>query len=113
MVENCEQSSPAVPKHFTDIKGKGEKEKYKPSFHGCMVSIGGRYGVAEVGTDKHMVSLASFFAMFVKHFINIIYYLQVLGWNKVFSYIKHEFFTIRNGRSFVGGHFSNRTPASS
>jgi len=25
--------------------------------------------------------------------------------------MKHEFFTIRNCRSFVGGHFSNRTPS--
>jgi NADH dehydrogenase len=35
----------------------------------------------------------------------------VLGWNKIASYLKHEFFTIRNKRSFVGGHFSNRTPS--
>jgi hypothetical protein len=76
-----------------------------------MVSAGGRYGVARVGTAKHMVNLPSFFAMFVKHFINIIYFIQVLGWNKVFGYLKHEFFTIRNKRSFVGGHFSNRTPS--
>lgn len=27
------------------------------------------------------------------------------------SYLKHEIFTIRKGRSFVGGHFSNRTPS--
>jgi NADH dehydrogenase len=49
--------------------------------------------------------------MFAKHFINIIYFIQVLGWNKIFSYLKHEFFTIRNRRSFVGGHLSNRTPS--
>jgi len=49
--------------------------------------------------------------MFAKHFINLIYFVQVLGWNKIFSYMKHEFFTIRNCRSFVGGHFSNRTPS--
>jgi NADH:ubiquinone reductase (H+-translocating) len=112
MVENCEQCSSCCAKNiFAAVTGKGEREPYKPAFHGCMVSIGGRYGVAEVGTAKTMISLASFFAMFVKHFINIIYYIQVLGWNKVFSYIKHEFFTIRNQRSFVGGHFTNRTPS--
>jgi NADH dehydrogenase len=76
-----------------------------------MVSIGGRYAVAHVGLPNHFFSLPSFLAMFAKHFINIIYFIQVLGWNKVFSYIKHEFFTIRNCRSFVGGHFSNRTPS--
>ena len=58
-----------------------------------------------------MINLPSFLAMFTKHFINIVYFFQILGWNKVFSYLKHEFFTIRNRRSFVGGHFSNRTPS--
>ena len=76
-----------------------------------MVSVGGRYGVARVGLPNHMFNLPSFFAMFAKHLINMIYFIQVLGWNKVFSYMKHEFFTVRHCRSFVGGHFSNRTPS--
>ncbi|MDD3173780.1 MAG: FAD-dependent oxidoreductase [Herbinix sp.] len=112
MVENCEQSADVVAHNIVSaVTGKGEMEVYKPSFHGVMVSIGGRYGVAYVGLPKHFFSLPSFLAMFAKHFINIIYFIQVLGWNKVFSYVKHEFFTIRNCRSFVGGHFSNRTPS--
>jgi NADH dehydrogenase len=49
--------------------------------------------------------------MFVKHFINLVYFFQLLGWNKVFSYLRAEFFTIREKRSFVGGHLSNRTPS--
>jgi NADH dehydrogenase len=84
---------------------------YHPSFHGVMVCIGGRYGLALVGGDKKKFALPSFFAMFVKHLINIVYFTQVLGWNKVFSYLRHEFFTIRKKRSFVGCHFSNRTPS--
>ncbi|MEA4896123.1 MAG: NAD(P)/FAD-dependent oxidoreductase [Oscillospiraceae bacterium] len=112
MVENCEQSADTAARNiFCALTGQGEMEEYKPSFHGVMVSIGGRYGVAYVGAPGRFFSLASWFAMFTKHFINIIYFIQVLGWNKVFSYIKHEFFTIRNCRSFVGGHFSNRTPS--
>jgi NADH:ubiquinone reductase (H+-translocating) len=112
VVENCELSAATAGHNIIcDLTGEGEKEEYKPKFHGIMVSLGGRYGVAQVGTPKNMFSLASFFAMFVKHFINIIYYIQVLGWNKVFSYLKHEFFTIRHRRSFVGGHLSNRTPS--
>lgn len=112
MVENCEQSSHTAAHNIAcAITGKGSMEVYKPAFHGVMVSIGGRYGVANVGLPNHMFSLPSFLAMFAKHFINIIYFIQVLGWNKVFSYVKHEFFTIRNCRSFVGGHFSNRTPS--
>lgn len=112
MVENCEQSADiAAHNLFCAISGQDEMEAYVPKFHGVMVSIGGRYGVAYVGTPGRFFSLASWFAMFAKHFINIIYFVQVLGWNKVFSYVKHEFFTIRNCRSFVGGHFSNRTPS--
>ena len=111
MVENCEQSAGTVANNiYHAITGEGELKKYAPKFHGVMVCVGGRYGQARVGSANRQINLASFFAMFVKHFINIIYFIQVLGWNKVFSYIKHEFFTVRNKRSFVGGHFSNRSP---
>ncbi len=112
MVENAEHSAAAVAKNIIcAITGKGEKESYNPKFHGVMVCIGGRYGVARGGMAKHQMNFASFFAMFAKHFINIIYFIQVMGWTKIFSYLKHEFFTVRNNRSFLGGHFSNRTPS--
>lgn len=112
MVENCEKSSDVAARNIAcAVNGEGEMTEYKPKFHGVMVSIGGRYGVCYLGRPGHFFSLPSFFAMFIKHFINIIYFVQVAGWNKVFSYMKHEFFTIRNCRSFVGGHFSNRTPS--
>ena len=112
MVENCEQSSAVCAKNiYCAVTGKGEMIKYDPTFHGVMVSIGGRHGVARVGFPHMMISLPSFLAMFVKHFINVIYFVQLLGWNKVFSYLWLEFFTIRNCRSFLGGHFSNRTPS--
>ena len=112
VVENCEHCSSTIANNlYSAITGKGKMEEYKPKFHGIMVSIGGRYAVACVGFPKRMFSLGSFFAMLSKHFINVLYFVSVLGWNKVFSYIKHEFFTVRNRRSFVGGHFSNRTPS--
>lgn len=112
IVENCEHSAETAAHNMEcAITGKGQMKKYKPSFHGFMVCIGGRYGVARVGLPNMMFNLPSWLAMFSKHLINIIYFIQVLGWNKVFSYMRHEFFTIRNCRSFVGGHFSNRTPS--
>lgn len=112
MVENAEASAETIAHNlFCDIAKQGEKEKYAPKFHGVMVCVGGRYGVAHIGTEKRKFGLPSFLAMFSKHFINLVYFIQVLGWNKIFSYIKHEFFTIRNRRSFVGGHFSNRGPS--
>lgn len=110
IVENCEHSAATVAKNIEKtIRGTGNLESYHPQFHGFMVCVGGRYGVARVGLPNMMFNLPSFLAMASKHLINIIYFLQVLGWNKIFSYIKHEFFTIRNKRSFLGGHFSNRT----
>lgn len=112
MVENAEQSAHTIAHNIVGaITGVGVAEKYEPKFHGAMLCIGGRYGAAYVGTDKTKFSLASFFAMFAKHFINIIYFIQVAGWNKIAGYLKNEFFTVRNRRSFVGGHFSNRTPS--
>lgn len=112
VVENCEHSAATASRNLgVLITGKGELEEYNPKFHGFMVCIGGRYGVARVGFPNFMVNLPSFFAMMAKHMINMIYFIQVLGWNKVWSYSKHEFFTIRHCRSYVGGHFSNRTPS--
>lgn len=112
VVENCEHSAGTVAHNILcAVTGRGKMEEYRPAFHGVMVSIGGRYGVARVGLPNHMFSLPSFLAMLSKHFINVVYFVQVLGWHKIFGYIKHEFFTIRNRRSFLGGHFSNRTPS--
>lgn len=112
MVENAEHSADTAANNIlAAITKKVEMEEYAPKFHGVMVCVGGRYGVSRGGLAKHQMNFASFFAMFAKHFINIVYFIQVLGWNKVFSYAKHEFFTIRHCRSFVGGHFSNRTPS--
>ena len=112
MVENCEHVAPIVAKNIVqELSGKEPSNIYNPTFHGVMVCIGGKYGVANVGIeDKFMVVLPSFFAMLSKHFINMIYFVQVLGWHKIFSYMTRQFFTIRNRRSFVGGHFSNRGP---
>jgi NADH:ubiquinone reductase (H+-translocating) len=110
MVENCESSSHTIAVNISAaIEGK-KMESYKPSFHGVMVCVGGGYGVAHVGAGKFMIALPSFLAMFTKHFINIVYFIQLLGWNRVYSYVCHEFANVKNNRSFVGGHFSNRTP---
>ena len=112
VVENCEHSAATAARNIhVAVTGNGTMEEYKPSFHGFMVCVGGRYGVARVGLPNFMVNLPSFLAMMSKHMINIIYFFQVLGWNKVWTYMRHEFFTIRNRRSFVGGHLSNRTPS--
>ena len=110
MVENCEHCAPVIAANIMDELNGGQPTRdYKPEFHGAMVCIGGRYGTAHGGLPGKFFVLPSFIAMLAKHFINVVYFIQVLGFNKVLSYIAHEFFTVRNKRSFLGGHFSNRT----
>lgn len=110
MVENAEHSAGLVAKNIQmTIEGK-ELEPYKPAFHGAMVCIGGRYGLAQVGTKKKNYYFTGFLAMFIKHFINVIYFIQVAGFAKVWSYMMHEFFHVKDRRSFVGGYFSKSSP---
>lgn len=110
MVENAEHSAGLVAHNITkDIKG-GKMKSYKPSFHGAMVCIGGKYGVAHVGLPGKFFGLSGFFALFVKHFINLVYFFQVAGFNKCWSYLMHEVFHIKDRRSLVGGHFAKASP---
>lgn len=110
MVENAEHAAPLIAHNITaDIKG-GTKKSYKPAFHGMMVSIGSRYGVASVGLPGKFFSLTGFFAMFAKHAINVLYLFTVLGFNKVWTYLMHEIFHAHDRRTFLGGHFSKRSP---
>lgn len=110
MVENAEQAGPLIAHNiYADIHNK-PKKSYKPGFHGTMVCIGSRYGVANVGLPNKMFMLSGFMAMFSKHLINMYYLFTVAGFNKVWSYMMHEFFHVNNRRSFVGGHFAKRSP---
>ncbi|MCL2601730.1 MAG: NAD(P)/FAD-dependent oxidoreductase [Treponema sp.] len=111
MVENCENCAPVIAENIlAEITGDKPGQEYKPRFHGAMVCIGSRYGTAHSGMPGKFAVLPSFIAMLAKHFINVVYFMQVLGINKVLSYITNEFFAVRNRRSFLGGHFSNRGP---
>lgn len=110
MVENAEQAGPLIAHNIhADIHGK-PKKSYKPGFHGTMVCIGSRYGVANVGLPNKMFMLSGFLAMLSKHMINMYYLFTVAGFNRVWTYMMHEFFHVNNRRSFVGGHFAKRSP---
>ncbi len=110
MVENAEHSASTVAHNIlAELSGK-ELKSYTPTFHGSMCCIGGKYGVAEVGTPKRMFAMSGFLAMFIKHFINVIYFIQVAGFNKVWTYAMHEIFHVKEKRSLLGGHFSKASP---
>lgn len=106
IVETALQTAEVAGKNIiAEIETK-EKEPFKSNYHGFMVSIGGRYGVAHVLG----VSLSGFFAMASKHLINLHYLFGLAGVNAVWEYLQQEFFQIKERRSFVGGHLAAKIP---
>jgi NADH dehydrogenase len=103
IVESAHFSAEAAAHNIiADIEG-GERHSFKPNYHGFMVSIGGRYGVANAGGIKS----SGFLAMFMKHFINMFYLFNIAGINQVWEYFKHEFLDMKNRRTFVGGFITH------
>ena len=110
MVENAEHSSKLVAHNIKSSILKKELKTYNPVFHGAMVCIGGKYGVAQVGTKNKDFHFSGFLAMVIKHFINVIYFIQVAGFAKVWSYAMHEVFHVKDRRSLFGGYFAKSSP---
>jgi NADH dehydrogenase len=81
---------------IADIEGQ-EAKKFKSNYHGFMVSVGGRYAVS----NALGIKLSGFFAMAMKHIVNLHYLIGVAGFNQCWEYIKHEFLDMRQGRSFI------------
>ncbi|MEX2442391.1 MAG: NAD(P)/FAD-dependent oxidoreductase [Alkalispirochaeta sp.] len=106
VVETALQTGEAAAKNIiADIENK-EKEPFKSNYHGFMVSVGSKYGVAHVmGT-----SLSGFMALGIKHLINLHYLFGLAGINAVWEYIHEEFLTIKDRRSMFGGHFAWKIP---
>lgn len=104
IVESAHFSAETAARNIiADIEG-GERHKFKPDYHGFMVSIGGRYGVANAGGMK----TRGFFALAMKHLINCWYLLNIAGLNQVWEYVKHEFLDMKDRRSFIGGFASHK-----
>lgn len=95
----------AVHNILASVDGKNGKP-FKSNYHGIMVSIGSRYAVANLSG----ISLSGFFAMLIKHLVNIHYQFGVAGMSRVWTYIVHEFVHVRENRSIFGGHFSAKAP---
>jgi NADH dehydrogenase len=89
---------------IADIEGY-EAKKFKSNYHGFMVSVGGRYAVS----NAMGIKLSGFFAMAMKHIVNLHYLIGVAGFNQCWEYIKHEFLDMRQGRSFIHGFGAYKT----
>ncbi|MCF7944063.1 MAG: NAD(P)/FAD-dependent oxidoreductase [Spirochaetia bacterium] len=105
IVEAAEQTASVAVDGIT-YKAKGElgydvkePKPFSSNFHGYMVSIGGKYGVSYTMG----FSLSGFFALALKHLINIYYQHTVCGINGWWRYIQHEILNIKNKRSLIGG----------
>lgn len=95
IVEAAEQTAATAAKNIIAAISGGRKTAYKGNYHGFMVSIGARYGVANLNG----IRLSGFFAIFMKHLVNLYYLFTIRSGYYMWQYIRHEFFETRDRRS--------------
>lgn len=103
IVQAAEQTGhTAAANIVADIKG-GEKHAFKGNYQGFMVSIGAKWGVANLFDIIH---LSGFLAIIMKHIVNLKYFFDIRSGYYMFQYIMHEIFHIKDDRSVARGHTS-------
>ena len=103
IVQAAEQTGhTAAANIVADIKG-GEKHKFKGNYQGFMVSIGAKWGVANLFNKIH---LSGFLAIIMKHVVNLKYFFDIRSGYYMFQYLMHEFFHIKDDRNVTRGHSS-------
>lgn len=103
IVQAAEQTGhTAAANIVADIKG-GEKHAFKGNYQGFMVSIGAKWGVANLFYKIH---LSGFLAIIMKHIVNLKYFFDIRSGYYMFQYIMHEIFHIKDDRSVARGHTS-------
>lgn len=106
IVQAAEQTGLCAATNILATINGTEKEAYKGKYDGFMVSIGSKYAVACVFGKYHM---SGFFAMLMKHIINLRYFFDVRSGYYMFQYIMHEFFRIKDQRNIFRGHTSRNS----
>lgn len=113
IVEAAEQTAKTAADSITyTIKtGLGLKAKepkpFKSSFHGYMISVGGTWAVSHTAG----IAMSGFFAMALKHLVNVYYQSGVAGVNAAWAYLKHEILEIKHRRSLIGGLAAYKVPS--
>lgn len=102
IVETALQTAETAVHNIIADMENGQKKAHKSNYHGLMVSIGSRYAVASLAG----MSMSGFFAMLMKHLVNLHYLFGVAGVNAVCAYLNHEFFHVKERRNILGGHAS-------
>ncbi|MGH2179986.1 NADH dehydrogenase FAD-containing subunit, partial [Enterococcus faecalis] len=75
----------------------------KGKYQGFMVSIGSKWGVANLFDKIH---LSDFLAIIMKHIVNLKYFFDIRSDYYMFQYIMHEILHIKDDRSVAPGHTS-------
>lgn len=104
IVEAAEQTAKTAANNIIASIENKEKQAFKSSYHGFMVSIGGKYCVANLMGIK----LSGLFAMLAKHLVNMIYLFGILNIPAVYRYLQHEFFDIKENRNILRGHLASK-----
>lgn len=103
IVQAAEQTGhTAATNIVASIKG-GEKHKFKGNYQGFMVSVGAKWGVANLFNKIH---LSGFLAIVMKHIVNLKYFFDIRSGYYMFQYLMHEFFHIKDDRNVTRGHSS-------
>lgn len=106
IVEAAIQTGDVIAKNIIALMDKKKDLiKFKSNYHGFMVSIGGKYCVANLAGIK----LAGFFAMIMKHLVNLHYLWGVNNVNACYHYLQHEFFSMEDNRCIMRGHLSSKS----
>ncbi|QQO10509.1 FAD-dependent oxidoreductase [Breznakiella homolactica] len=105
IVETATQTGETAAHNIAAAINGTETKKFKSNFHGFMVSVGGKYAVS----NAMGIKLSGFFAMGVKHLVNIVHLFGVAGFNQCWEYIKHEFLEMKEGRSLLRGFGAYKT----
>ena len=103
IVQAAEQTGHTAAKNIIADVENDAKVAYKGKYDGFMVSIGSHYGVAFLMGKYH---LSGFFAMLMKHLVNIKYFLEIFSLYYAIQYVFHEFFHIKDRRNIFRGHLS-------
>ncbi len=106
IVQAAEQTGHTAAQNILATINNSEKHPFKSNYQGFMVSVGSKWGVAELFDKIH---LAGFFAILMKHIVNLKYFFDIRSGYYMFQYILHEFFHIKDERNVMRGHTSRNS----
>lgn len=110
LVEAAVQGGECVAENISAKMKNGSMEVFEPNMHGIMVSVGANYGVAELKPfGDFTITLKGFWAMFMKHFINMHYLFGIGGFSLIGDYIEHQFKDTRGGIGMLVRHMMKKS----